>query len=64
MATTTIYARVPEDLKRRLESYARATGKTQTGAVVELLEEGLRTMRDELTLQKRVERLEALILSK
>jgi predicted DNA-binding protein len=59
--TTTLYARVPEDLKRRVDDYARAGGKSIAAAVAELLEDALRTVRDELTLAKRVDRLEAVV---
>ena len=59
--TTTIYARVPEDLKERVETYAQGTGKSIAAAVTELLEQGLRGMRDQISLEQRIDRLEAVV---
>jgi predicted DNA-binding protein len=59
MSTTTIYARVPEDLKERVDAYADATGKTIAAAVTELLEQGLRGMREQISLEQRVSVLES-----
>ena len=47
-----VYARVADSLKEALEAHRAARGLTLTGAVVELLEQGLQAFADEQSVSE------------
>jgi len=51
MATTTIYARVPVELKEQTDAYAAENGMTQANAVADLLGRGLESASSEASVK-------------
>jgi hypothetical protein len=52
MTTEVIYARVPTALKEAADAYANQSGKTLTGAVVDLLDRGLSAVSNERSISE------------